>query len=179
VSFEFIPTSLEGVLRIKPFVYEDERGIFLETYRSSAFEAAGLGLDFVQQNHSRSHMGVLRGLHYQRPPYGQAKLIRVIRGRVWDVVVDLRSDSASYGRWEGHTLYAQDGCLLYVPEGFAHGFLALEEGSELLYACSAEYRPESEAGVRWNDPELSIPWPLREVIVSARDAALPFLKDIR
>lgn len=179
MAFEFFPTTIEGVLRILPAVYDDERGSFLETYKRSAFVDAGIAVAFVQYNQSRSRKGVLRGLHFQRPPHAQAKLIRVTRGSVWDVVVDLREGSATYGRWEGHELSARDGSMLYVPEGFAHGFLALEEGSELLYGCSSEYRPESEAGVRWNDPDLEIAWPTREPIVSDRDAGLPFLKDLR
>ena len=161
-----------------PRLFPDERGFFLESYKAGEFAAAGIREDFVQDNHSRSARSVLRGLHFQRPPHAQAKLVRVTRGSVWDVAVDLRRGSATFGRWFGLELSEENRTMLYIPQGFAHGFVSLTDGAELLYKCGAEYDKDSDGGVRWDDPELAIEWPLSDVKLSGKDAALPLLKDI-
>jgi dTDP-4-dehydrorhamnose 3,5-epimerase len=179
VSLRFISLPIEGLFLVEPRVFTDDRGFFFESYRASDFASQGIRVDFVQDNHSLSAAGVVRGLHFQRAPHQQAKLVRVVAGSVWDVVVDLRPGSASFGQWYGLELAVANYRMLYIPEGFAHGFVALSEGAELLYKCSREYRQESEGGVRWNDPDLGIQWPVRNVRVSARDASLPPLKDLQ
>lgn len=171
-SFFRVP-ELPDLVVIRPDAFSDERGIFLESYQESAFRAAGIEWRFVQDNHSVSGAGVLRGLHYQLPPHAQGKLVRVVRGRVWDVAVDIRRSSPSFGRWYGMELSAENRTMLFVPPGFAHGFLALEDGTEFLYKCTAEYRKESDRGIRWNDPELQVMWPVPSPMVSEKDAALP------
>lgn len=178
MPFTFTETELEGLLVITPRVFEDERGYFMETYKESDFQKAGIRERFVQDNHSRSSRGTLRGLHFQRAPHAQAKLVRVTRGSLWDVAVDLRPGSKTYGRWVGIELSESNKKLFFIPAGFAHGFVALEDGTELQYKCSAEYNAHADGGVRWDDPELAIEWPLRVVLVSAKDAALPLLKDL-
>jgi dTDP-4-dehydrorhamnose 3,5-epimerase len=150
----------------------------METYKASEFKANGIDVDFVQDNHSCSKRSVLRGLHFQRPPFEQAKLVRVLIGTVWDVAVDLRQNSTLYGKWHGVTLSEENHLMLYIPPGFAHGFITLSEQAHLLYKCTAEYDRASEGGIRWNDPDIGIDWPMSEVIISDRDAALPRLKDI-
>ena len=138
-----------------------------------SFRAAGIVGPFVQDNHSVSSPGTVRGLHFQREPHAQGKLVRVTRGRVWDVAVDLRMGSRSFGKWEGIELSAANRLMFWIPVGFAHGFVALEEGTELQYKCTDEYAPGSEGGIRWDDGGLAIDWPLREAHVSEKDAALP------
>ncbi len=174
----FTRLSLDGLIMVEPRIIEDARGFFMESYKESEFRAQGITHHFVQDNLSGSRRGVLRGLHFQREPYAQARLVQVVRGAVWDVVVDLRPGSASYARWQGLELSAKNSRMLFVPEGFAHGFLALEDGTELLYKASREYNRESEGGLRWDDPELSIEWPFRDVLVSDRDGRLPYLRDL-
>lgn len=174
-----VGTPLGGTVLLEADVFGDERGFFLETYRKSWLADMGIHDDFVQHNHSSSALHVLRGLHYQtsRP---QAKLIRVVAGRIWDVVVDIRKDSADFGRWFGVELSGSNRRMLYVPQGFAHGFLALEEATEILYLCSDYYAPDSEAGIRWDCPALAVDWPLpqgRSPILSAKDRALPCFRD--
>lgn len=169
------PTALPEVLVIEPLVAEDARGFFLESWNARAFAAAGIAVGFVQDNHSRSARGVLRGLHYQlaRP---QGKLVRVVHGRVWDVAVDIRRSSPRFGRWAGTELSAANRQMLWVPPGFAHGFLALEEGSDVLYKCTDFYAPEHERGILWSDPGIGIPWPLpagEQPLLAPRDAAAP------
>jgi dTDP-4-dehydrorhamnose 3,5-epimerase len=173
VPFTFEPVGLQGLLVIQPHVFPDVRGFFLESYKESEFQRAGISGRFVQDNHSSSVRGVLRGLHYQLPPFVQGKLIRVLEGRVWDVAVDIRQDSPAFGKWYGIELSAQDHRMLYIPPGFAHGFVTLTERAQFFYKCTAEYRKESEAGIRWNDPTIGIAWPLNEVTVSERDRSLP------
>jgi dTDP-4-dehydrorhamnose 3,5-epimerase len=179
VPFTFEPAPLEGLVLVRPRRIDDARGWFMETFKASEFAAAGIPGPFVQENVSMSKRGTLRGLHFQRPPRGQGKLVTVLSGRVWDVAVDLRPDSSTFGRWYGLELSSADRSSIWIPEGFAHGFLSLEEGTELLYACTAEYEPALEAGVRWNDPDLGIEWPEPPIHVSARDAALPLLRELR
>lgn len=178
MPFTFEPTAIEGLLIIRPRMFPDDRGSFMETYKASEFAAAGIHEVFVQDNHSRSRRGVLRGLHFQREPHAQAKLVRVTSGLVWDVAVDLRAGSTTYGRWFGLELSAENHTMLFLPPGFAHGFVALSDQAELLYKCGAEYHKESDGGVRWNDPDLAIGWPIDDVILSDKDAALPWLKDL-
>ncbi len=177
---QFIKTKLEGVFLIKPQVFEDERGFFLESYSQKEFEKQGIDANFVQDNHSKSvKKGVLRGLHFQNPPYTQAKLLRVIKGSVYDVVLDLRKDSPTFGQWEGFTLSAENFDMLYVPKGFAHGFCTLEDDTEFLYKTDEFYVPESEGGIIWNDPDLKIDWPVENPILKERDAKWPTFMEIK
>ena len=173
---EIIETPLPGVLVIQPKRYGDERGFFVETFRSELFNAAGLNLDFVQDNHSRSTRGVLRGLHYQlvQP---QGKLVRVARGEVFDVAVDVRVGSPTFGQWYGTTLDETSMRMMYVPPGFAHGFVVLSELADFIYKCTDYYHPESEQGIYWNDPDIGVEWPLRDVVLSDKDQNSPRLKD--
>jgi dTDP-4-dehydrorhamnose 3,5-epimerase len=166
------PTAIPEVVVATPRVFGDDRGFFLESWNRRAFAAAGLDLDFVQDNHSRSARGVLRGLHYQLPR-PQGKLVRVVRGEVFDVAVDLRRGSPTCGRWVGEVLSAGNRRQLWIPEGFAHGFLVLSDEAEFLYKTTEYYHPEHERCVRWDDPDLAIAWPLGAAAprVSAKDAA--------
>jgi dTDP-4-dehydrorhamnose 3,5-epimerase len=157
--------------------HDDVRGWFAELWRRSAYAAAGIDADFVQDNVARSGAGVLRGLHFQRPPRAQGKLVQVTRGSVYDVAVDLRPGSATYGRWVAQELSAGDGELLWIPPGFAHGYVVLGDGAEVVYKVTVEYDPGLDAGVRWDDPTLAIPWPVGRPLVSERDRALPLLAD--
>jgi dTDP-4-dehydrorhamnose 3,5-epimerase len=167
------PTVIPDVLVIEPKVFGDERGFFFESYNRKAFkEATGLDVDFVQDNHSKSTKGVLRGLHYQLPPKAQGKLVRVVRGEVFDVAVDLRKSSPTFGRWVGDILSADNKKQLWIPPGFAHGFLTLSETAEFLYKTTDYYAPECDRCIRWNDPALDISWPLAGTpLVSEKDAA--------
>ncbi|HHA2226773.1 TPA: dTDP-4-dehydrorhamnose 3,5-epimerase [Enterobacter ludwigii] len=177
-----IETSIPDVKIFEPTVFGDERGFFYESFRQKMFnEAVGRHVDFVQDNHSKSSGGVLRGLHYQMPPYAQAKLVRCIVGEVFDVAVDVRETSASFGQWVGVHLSATNKRQLWIPEGFAHGFLTLSENAEFVYKTTNYYDKESEAGVIWNDPELNIHWPLGElnVSLSQKDVELPIFASAR
>jgi dTDP-4-dehydrorhamnose 3,5-epimerase len=167
---EAIRLPLEGLLLLKPKVFRDDRGWFLESYNRSAFEAAGIREAFVQDNHSASGRGTLRGLHFQTHP-GQAKLVRCTRGRIWDVAVDIRPSSPTFGRHFGAELDSEGMAQLFVPVGFAHGFLVLSETAEVQYKCSNLYNPATESGISWDDAELSVPWPLQGItpILSERD----------
>ena len=168
---ELIKTSLDGAFVIKPKVFRDERGFFTETYSKKKFSEMGIAADWVQDNHSMStKKGVLRGLHYQLTPNTQAKLVRATKGSVYDVIVDLRKDSATFGKWEGFELSAENFLMLYVPQGFAHGFCTLEDNTEFQYKCDNYYAPESEGAIIWNDPTLNINWPISEPILSEKDA---------
>lgn len=175
-----IETDIPGPIVIAPRVFGDARGFFLESWSAAAFAAAGLPDRFVQDNHSRSARGVLRGLHFQNPQ-PQGKLVRVVAGRIWDVAVDLRRGSPAFGRWTGVELSARTHHMLWVPPGFAHGFLSLEDDTDVLYKCTAPYAPEHEASIRWDDPALAIAWPLDGItpILSAKDAAAGPLADAR
>ena len=172
-------TAIEGVLIIEPKVFGDERGFFFESFNQRAFnEAVGQPVDFVQDNHSRSAKGVLRGLHFQRPPHAQGKLVRVTQGSVFDVAVDIRPDSATFGRWVGVELSGVNHRQLWIPAGLAHGFLVTSDSADFLYKTTDYYRPESEGSVRWDDPDLAIAWPLEGITpaLSAKDAAAPALR---
>lgn len=179
MPFDLIEAGPSGLLVLKPRAFRDGRGFFLESYRESDFHAFGIRERFIQDNHSRSKNGALRGLHYQEGGAAQAKLIRVVRGRVWNVAVDLSAGKPGPARWYGLELSEKNGLILYLPSCFANGFLALENDTELLYKCSAEYKPEAERGIRWDDPDLAIAWPRTPSFVSDKDAALPYLKDTR
>lgn len=179
MPFTFSQTHIDGLVVVTPRVFPDERGFFMEAYKESDFAKAGIPERFVQDNHSRSSKGTLRGLHFQKAPHAQGKLVRVSRGSAWDVAVDLRSGSPTYGTWLGIVLSEQNRSMFYIPAGFAHGFVALEDDTELQYKCTAEYNAQSDGGIRWDDPELAIEWPLDEILVSPKDAGLPYLKDIQ
>lgn len=168
---ELIPTPLAGAAVIEPTVWDDNRGFFLESWSAAGFARAGLATTFVQDNHSHSSKGVLRGLHFQQPS-AQAKLMRVVAGAVWDAIVDLRRSSETFGQWFGVELSAANKRMLWVPEGFAHGFLTLTEGTDVLYKCTAPYAPEHEHVLLWNDPAIGIEWPIDGTPqLSAKDAA--------
>lgn len=173
MPFSFLPTDLPGVVLIEPRAFADERGTFLETYKRSDFVNAGIEAEFVQDNHSVSNRGVVRGIHYQLPPHAQGKLVRVVAGRVWDVAVDLRRSSPTFGQWTACELSDRNHRILYIPPGFGHGFLVLEDGTHFTYKCTAEYHKAGEGGVIWNDAELDIAWPVGDALVSERDGALP------
>lgn len=177
MSFTFHPMDLPGLLLVEPTVHGDDRGYFLETYRRTAFREAGIDADFVQDNRARSTRGVLRGLHYQIPPAAQGKLVQVVRGRILDVVVDLRRGSPGFGRWEAVELAEEEKRALWVPPGFAHGYLTLTEVAEVAYKVTAEYDRELDRGIRWDDPELAIRWPLDEPVLSEKDRALPSMAE--
>jgi dTDP-4-dehydrorhamnose 3,5-epimerase len=172
-------TAIEGVLIIEPKVFGDERGFFFESFNQRAFnEAVGHTVDFVQDNHSRSAKGVLRGLHFQRPPHAQGKLVRVTQGSVFDVAVDIRPNSTTFGRWVGVELSGVNHRQMWIPAGLAHGFLVTSDSADFLYKTTDYYRPESEGSVRWDDPDLAIAWPLEGITpaLSAKDAAAPRLR---
>lgn len=191
MSFDFKRLAIPDVVLIEPKVFPDERGFFMETYKYSDFAAFGLVERFVQDNHSRSIRGVLRGLHYQKSPKDQGKLVRVVIGEVFDVAVDIRlarginkkgnipqvKGSPTYGKWVGVKLSAENRKMLYIPPGFAHGFCVLSDVAEVLYKTTGEYSPDHEAGIRWNDSEIGIDWPIKQPIISCKDAALPALSE--
>lgn len=173
------PTALPEVLLFEPKVFPDDRGFFMESFNREAFsQAVGRDVDFVQDNHSLSARGVLRGLHYQLPPHGQGKLVRAVVGEIFDVAVDIRRSSATFGRWIGVRLSAENRGQLWIPEGFAHGFLTLSERAEVLYKASTYYAPASERSLAWNDPSVAIEWPdTLTPLLSPKDAAAPTLAD--
>jgi len=175
MSFKFEPLAIPDVIRITPVQHGDFRGFFSETYRASAFEAAGIPEVFLQDNHARSTRGVLRGLHYQAPPKAQAKLVRVVHGDVFDVAVDLRVGSPTFGQWAGGLLSGDDGVILYIPEGFAHGYVCVSEHADLVYKVSNEFDAALDGGIAWDDPAIGIPWPVKNPTLSERDLALPTL----
>jgi dTDP-4-dehydrorhamnose 3,5-epimerase len=174
-----IETAIPGVLIIEPRVFGDARGFFMETWNAAGFAAGGLDLSFVQDNHSRSQKGVLRGLHFQNPG-PQGKLVRVTNGAVFDVAVDLRASSPTFGKWVGVELSAANKRMFWVPEGFAHGFLTLEDDTDFLYKCTAPYAPQSEFTLAWNDPMVGIAWPVDglDPLISEKDAAGLALADV-
>lgn len=181
LTMKFTGTPLDGVLIIEPNVLRDDRGFFLESYRKDLFARNGIYHEFVQDNHSHSQKGVLRGLHFQRSPMEQAKLVRVARGEVYDVVVDIRPQSKTFGRYFSHVLSADNQKMLFIPPGFAHGFLALQNSTSFVYKCSQYYSPTHEGGLRWNDAEIGITWPKLDVpyIINEKDKKYPNLKEIK
>ena len=174
---EIIKTPLEGLLIIKPSVFEDERGYFFESYNHEKFLAEGLDLKFVQDNESKSKKGVLRGLHFQAPPFAQGKLVRVMRGSVLDVAVDIRQNSPTYGKWESIVLSGNNKWMYWIPAGFAHGFVTLEDDTIFFYKCTNVYNKASEGSVNWNDPDLKIDWGVSEPIISDKDKIAPGFRD--
>ncbi|MDE5715810.1 MAG: dTDP-4-dehydrorhamnose 3,5-epimerase [Anaeroplasmataceae bacterium] len=178
-NFLFKETSIKDVYIIEPKKYGDERGYFMETYKESSFKEAGLDYVFVQDNQSKSKAGVLRGLHFQKN-FPQAKLVRCIEGEVFDVCVDLRKNSPTYGKWEGVVLSAEKGNQFMIPKGFAHGFLVLSNTATFCYKCDELYHPEDEGGIMWNDKEIGIDWPKVEgILLSEKDKIHPALKDVK
>ena len=179
MAFEFIKLEIEGLLLIKPRVYGDYRGFFIETYKKSEFFENGITVDFNQDNHSKSVKGVLRGLHYQKAPYAQAKLVRCVRGRIYDVAVDIRPESATFGKYVKVELSEENKHMLFIPEGFAHGFVVLSDEAELLYKASGEYNPAADSGILWNDPDINIDWEIDfEPILSEKDIKQPRLYEV-
>jgi dTDP-4-dehydrorhamnose 3,5-epimerase len=165
---EITELPLSGLKLIRPRVFRDPRGFFIETYSEPRYSEGGIDVRFVQDNHSRSARGTLRGLHYQSAP-GQAKLIRVIQGRIFDVAVDIRADSPTFGKWFGEYLDAEEHLQLFIPVGFAHGFCVVSETAEVTYKVSSVYDAKTEVGMRWNDPDIGVEWPVKEPLLSARD----------
>jgi dTDP-4-dehydrorhamnose 3,5-epimerase len=176
MPFEFEKLALNGLILVKPKKILDGRGFFQESYKKSEFAAAGIAEEFVQDNQARSVKGVLRGLHYQRAPRAQGKLVRCTAGAILDVGVDLRRGSGTFGKWVAAELTAENGFMLYVPAGFAHGYLVLSDTADIIYKCTAEYSPADEGGLRWNDPDLGVAWGVTAPTLSGRDAALPAFK---
>ena len=170
-------TKLDGLVLVEPQVHGDERGFFVETYSKDAWAGLGVDAEFVQHNHSRSSQGTLRGLHFQTSP-GQAKLLRCARGRVLDVAVDLRRESSTYGQWEGHVLDDERHHQLFVPIGFAHGFVVLSDVADVAYLVSSVYDPATEAGIAWDDPAIGVDWQVPEPLLSGRDKEAPTLAEI-
>lgn len=166
---EVIKTSLEGLVLLKPVVFSDMRGYFFESYQKERFHQAGIDVDFVQDNESMSARNVLRGLHFQKPPFAQAKLVRVVRGSVLDVAVDIRRHSPTYGKYEAALLNADNKLMMWIPEGFAHAYLSLENNTIFQYKCSQYYNKESECSIIWNDPDLHIQWGIDHPLVSEKD----------
>lgn len=175
-----VETAIPGVLILEPRVFADERGFFYEAFNARVFsEATGMAVTFVQDNHSRSRQGVLRGLHHQVAPRAQGKLVRVIAGSIFDVAVDIRPDSSTFGKWVGVELSVENNRQMWIPEGFSHGFLTLSDEAEVLYKTTDYYAPLYERTIVWNDPELSIVWPLQgEPLLSAKDAMAPLLRKV-
>jgi len=177
MPFRFTQSDLPEVMVIDPPVFVDSRGYFMESYKRSEFAAAGINATFVQCNQSKSSKGVVRGLHYQKSPNAQAKLVCALSGEIYDVAVDLRSDSVTYGKWAAATLSAENKKLLYLPIGFAHGFCVISAEAEIFYMTTEEYAAGHEAGVLWNDADLAIKWPVPQPILSPRDRCWPRLRD--
>jgi len=177
MPFTFIPLTIPEVLLVEPRVFGDDRGFILETYKHSAFAKAGVPETFVQCNHSHSAYGVLRGLHYQKHPMAQGKLVTAIHGEIFDVAVDIRQGSPTYGQWVGEVLSAENHRLLYIPPGFAHGFCVLSTEADFIYLVTAEYSAEHERGIQWNDPGIGVAWPIEAPLLSPRDTRQPLFCD--
>ena len=177
MPFTFKKLEIPEVILVTPKSFPDERGFFLESFKESEFASNGIKTIFVQDNFSHSVKGVLRGLHYQKNPEAQAKLVIVLRGEIFDVAVDIRKDSSTYGKWVGEILSENNHNSLYIPEGFAHGFCVLSEEADVLYKVSQEYSPEDEKGITWNDPKINIIWPIDNPLLHEKDSKLPILKN--
>ncbi len=176
MSFEFENTEMSGVIIIKPKVFGDDRGFFLESYEKNSFEKAGIKGEFIQENHSKSEKGVIRGIHFQKGKYAQAKLVRCISGELLDIVVDLRLDSPTWGKYITRTLSEENKNLLYIPKGCGHAFAALSEYAELVYKVDNDYSLENESGIKWDDPTLNISWPFTNPKTSEKDKHWPSLE---
>jgi dTDP-4-dehydrorhamnose 3,5-epimerase len=178
MPFQFRPLEIPEVILVEPRVFKDPRGFFVETYKASDFEQAGIVGPFRQDNHSRStQRGVLRGLHHQLEPAAQGKLVRCLKGAIFDVAVDIRRGSKTFGKWVGAEITEENQRLLWIPPGFAHGFCTVTEICDVLYKCTAEYSPEHERSIRWDDPDLKIRWPVEVPLLSDKDARAPLFKD--
>jgi dTDP-4-dehydrorhamnose 3,5-epimerase len=177
MPLRFTPLAIADVVLVTPQLFRDERGSFAEIFKHSEFEAAGLAVRWKQMNCSISRKNVLRGMHYQLEPNAQGKLVSIMQGRIFDAVIDIRRRSASFGQWASVELDAEKKQMLWVPPGFAHGFCALSDTAEVFYAVTAEYAPESERGIIWNDPAVGIDWPIKEPILSDKDARYPLLRE--
>ena len=177
MPFQFRKLDILEIVLITPKAFSDERGFFMESYKESEFKANGINFGFWQDNHSKSSKNVLRGLHYQIEPHEQGKLVRVVTGRIFDVAVDTRKGSPTFGRWVSAELSEENKNMLWIPPGFAHGFLSLEDNTNVLYKTTKEYDKESERGIRWNDPQINIKWPVQDPLLSEKDAKHPLLRD--
>jgi len=177
MSFIFKRLSIPDVILLKPKVFFDERGFFMESFRNSIFKENGINTNFIQDMLSHSKKDTMRGLHFQKNPKAQAKIVMVVRGKIFDVVVDIRKNSLTYGKWVSVILSDDDHRLLYVPKGFAHGFCVLSDDADVLYKVDEEYSPENESGIIWNDPDLNINWPCNNPIISKKDLEYTFLKN--
>ena len=175
MPFSFKSLAIAEVILVEPKIFPDERGFFFESFKASDFEQAGLPCRFMQDNFSFSKKNVIRGLHYQKDPNAQAKLVTVLKGSIWDIAVDIRRNSVTYLKWVAVELNDKNHAMLYIPTGFAHGFAALSEEVHLLYKCTNEYDPQADAGIRWSDPDLAINWPVESPIISEKDSRLPFV----
>ncbi len=178
MPFSFKRLSIPEVILVEPKVFPDDRGFFLESFKESTFNENGIATKFVQDNYSHSIKGALRGLHYQKNPKAQAKLVSAIRGIIFDAAVDIRTGSPTYGKWIGEILSDQNHKSLYVPEGFAHGFLCLSDEADVVYKVNQEYSPENDRGLIWNDPSVSIKWPMEKPLLSEKDQQQPVLEKI-
>ncbi len=179
MNFEFEKQKIEDVILVKPKVFGDNRGFFMESYKKSEFAANGITVEFNQDNHSKSTAHVLRGLHFQKPPYGQAKLVRCIRGRIYDVAVDIRPYSETFGKYVKVELSEENKHMLFIPDGFAHGFVVLSDVAELMYKASGEYAPQADCGIIWNDETINIDWGIDfEPILSEKDTKQKTLKEL-
>ena len=175
--FEFKKLEIPEVILITPKAFSDERGFFMESYKESEFKANGINFEFKQDNHSKSSKNVLRGLHYQLDPHAQGKIVRVITGKIFDVAIDIRKGSPKFGKWVSAELSEDNKKMLWIPPGFAHGFLSLEDNTNVLYKSTNEYNKESERGILWNHPEIDIKWPFNNPLLSDKDKKRPVLKD--
>jgi dTDP-4-dehydrorhamnose 3,5-epimerase len=177
MPFHFRHLEIPELLLIEPKVFRDARGLFMETYKCSDFVQQGIRDNFVQDNYSRSSRGVLRGLHYQKDPHAQGKLVQCLRGKIFDVAVDMRRNSPTFKRWVSAELSEENGFMLYVPPGFAHGFIVISDSADVMYKCTKEYSPENDRGIIWNDPDINIRWPVSNPLLSEKDMRHPLLKD--
>ncbi len=178
MPFEFKKLEIPDAILITPKVFVDGRGFFMETYQKEEFAKAGITGEFVQQNHSKSVKGVLRGLHYQKEPYAQAKLVRCIKGEIFDVAVDIRKNSPTFGKYVSVILSEENKNMLYIPRGFAHGFEVLSDEAEVVYSIDNIYSKDSESGIIWNDPHIKINWPIKSPILSEKDKKWPNIKEL-
>ncbi len=177
MPFKFTRLEIPDLVLIKPKVFTDSRGFFLETFKKTDFKNFGIDSEFLQDNVSFSIKNVIRALHYQLPPKAQGKLVSVLKGKVWDVAVDIRKDSPTFLKWVGVDLSEDNHFMFFIPPGFAHGFAVLSEEAYFIYKCTAEYSPGLERGIRWDDPDINIDWPVKKPVISERDKSLPFLKN--
>ena len=178
MPFNFKRLKIPEVILVEPQVFPDERGFFMESFKESIFKENGINTKFVQDNHSHSIKGTLRGLHYQKNPSAQAKLVTALKGEIFDVAVDIRNGSPTYGKWVGEILSEKNHKLLYVPQGFAHGFCVLSEEADVTYKVNNEYSPETDRGLLWNDPKVGVKWPIEKPITSKKDQQQPLLENI-